>query len=111
MSEKSFLSVEYFSFLTYKSHFQYSPNNKYMKKLPHLFVSEFLSESLVLLTLALHLLALLVIVECQLLQCLQHFLHLILGRVILSLDPRHLCLQHLVVTPGGSNELWGTHNR
>lgn len=82
-----------------------------MKTLSHLFVGELLSESLILLALALHLLALLVIVEGQLLQRLQHLFHLVLGRVVFSLDPRHLCLQHLVVTPGGSNELWGKEDR
>lgn len=49
------------------------------------FLGQLIHQQLVLLALLLHLLGLLVVVDCQLLQGLQHFLHLILCGIVLGL--------------------------
>uniref|UniRef100_A0A3P8U231 Uncharacterized protein n=1 Tax=Amphiprion percula TaxID=161767 RepID=A0A3P8U231_AMPPE len=60
-------------------------------------VLQLLSQLQVGLVSLLHLLALLVVVDGQLLQRLQHLLHLLLGQLVLRLQPAKLLLDLLVV--------------
>ena len=69
------------------------------------FLGELLVEVLVLPVLDVHLLRLLVIVHGQFLQGLQHLLHLVLGRIVLGLDTRHLLLELLVVAASPRDQL------
>lgn len=71
----------------------------------HRFLVKLLADGLKLLGLILHLLALLVIVHSQLLQRLEHLLHLVLGGLVLCLQAVQLCLEVLVVAARGSQEL------
>lgn len=66
----------------------------------HHFLRQLFSQQFILNALLLHLQALLVIVERQLLQGLENFLHLSLGRVVLGLQPAELRLHPLAVTAG-----------
>lgn len=68
----------------------------------HRFLAELLADGLKLLGFILHLLALLVIVDGQLLQSLQHLLHLLLGGFVFSLQAVQLCLEVLVIATGRS---------
>lgn len=76
----------------------------------HHFLSKLFSQQLVLDALLLHLQALLVIVERQLLQGLENFLHLGLGRIVLGLQPAELRLHPLAVTAGWGQELRDAEN-
>lgn len=60
---------------------------------------QLLSQLQVGLVALLHLLALLVVVDGQLLQGLQHLLHLLLGQLVLRLQAAQLLLDLLVVAP------------
>lgn len=60
---------------------------------------ELLGELVALAALAVNLLRLLVVVDGELLESLQHFLHLLLGGFVLLLDAVHVALQGLVVAP------------
>lgn len=71
----------------------------------HRFLVELLADGLKLLRLVLHFLALLVIVYGQLLQSLEHLLHLVLGGLVLSLQAVQLGLEVLVVTARGGEKL------
>ena len=64
------------------------------------FLGQLVSKQLVLQAFLLHLLALLVIVDGQLLQSLQHLLHLGLGAVALHLQPAELSLDLVSITFG-----------
>lgn len=66
----------------------------------HHFLCKFFRQELVLHALLLHLQALLVVVDCQLLQGLQDLLHLRLSRFILRLQPPQFRLHLLAVAPG-----------
>lgn len=78
-----------------------------MPKFPpaHRFLVEFLTDGLKLLGLILHLLALLIIVDSQLLQSLENLLHLVLGGLVLCLQAVQFCLQVLMVAARGSQKL------
>ena len=73
--------------------------------LTYRFLAKLLTDGFKLLGLILHLLALLVIVDSQLLQGLQHLLHLLLRGLILCLQAVQLSLEVLMITTGGSQEL------
>lgn len=62
---------------------------------------ELLIELLIAVVLVLHLLAFVVIVDGELLQRLQNFLHLLFGGVIVPLQSQEFLLQTLVVLPVG----------
>lgn len=64
------------------------------------FLGQLVRQELVLQALLLHLLALLVIVDGQLLKSLQHLLHLSLGTVALHLQPAEFRLDLVAVTAG-----------
>lgn len=69
------------------------------------FLGQLVGQQLVLQTLLLHLLALLVVINGQFLQSLEHLLHLSLGAVTLHLEPTELRLDLVPVSPGGGQEL------
>lgn len=71
----------------------------------HRFLVELLADGLKLLRLILHFLALLVVVYGQLLQSLEHLLHLVLGGLVLSLQAVQLGLEVLVITARGGEKL------
>lgn len=71
----------------------------------HRFLVELLTNGLKLLGLILHLLALLIIVDSQLLQSLENLLHLILGGLVLCLQAVEFCLQVLMVAARGGQKL------
>lgn len=71
----------------------------------HRFLVKLLTDGLKLLGLILHLLALLIIVDSELLQSLQNFLHLVFGGLVLCLQAVQFCLQVLMVTARGSQKL------
>lgn len=76
----------------------------------HHFLRQLFSQQLVLDALLLHLQTLLVIVERQLLQGLQNFLHLGLGWIVLGLQPAELRLHPLAVTPRWGQQLREVEN-
>lgn len=69
------------------------------------FLAQLLANGLKFLGLVLHLLTLLVVVDGQLLQSLQHLLNLLLGGLVLCLEAVQLSLQVLVIAAGGGEEL------
>lgn len=73
--------------------------------LAHRFLVELFADGLKLLGLVLHLLTLLVVVHSQLLQSLEDLLHLIFGGLVLRLQAVQLCLEVLVISAGGGQEL------
>lgn len=64
----------------------------------HSLAGELLIQLVVAAALVLNFLALVVVVDSQLLQCLQHLFHLLLGSVAVPLQPRQLVLLAHVVT-------------
>ena len=66
------------------------------------FLVKLLTDGLKLLGFILHLLALLVVVDGQLLQSLEHLLHLVLGGLVLCLQAVQLSLEVLVIAAGGA---------
>lgn len=71
------------------------------------FLSQLISQQLVLQAFLLHLLALLVVVDGQLLQSLKHLLHLSLGTITLHLQPAQLSLNLVSVTTRRGHQLSG----
>lgn len=71
----------------------------------HHFLGQLISQELILDAFLLHLLALLVIVDGQLLQSLQHFLHLSFGTVTLHLQPAEFSLDLVPISPGRGQQL------
>lgn len=71
----------------------------------HRLVLQLLGQQQVCFISLLHLPALLVIVDGQLLQSLQHLLHLLLGQIVLRLQPTQLLLDLLVVAPRRRQQL------
>lgn len=63
----------------------------------HRFVGQLLVQLLVAVVLVLHFLALVVIVDGELLQGLQHLLHLLFGGIAVPLQPGQLLLQTLII--------------
>lgn len=90
--------------------FCFSDSGSHFSLQTHHFLSKLFSQQLVLDALLLHLQALLVIVERQLLQGLENFLHLGLGRVVLGLQRAELRLHPLAVTAGWGQELREAEN-
>ena len=77
-----------------------------MQKTPtHRLVLQLLGQLQVGLLSLLHFLALLVVVDGQLLQGLQHLFHLLLGQLILRLQAAQLLLDLLMVAPGRRQQL------
>lgn len=69
------------------------------------FLGQLVHQQLILLALLFHLLGLLVVVDRQLLQGLQHFLHFVLCSIVLGLQVAQLLLHLLIVSPSGHEQL------